>query len=72
MQTPISGADCFIICIVIFTIISFQAVTTVGNILYVHGGTTGWEYNSEMHRLNLSSTEWEDMDLDNDQLPPGR
>ena len=49
-----------------------QAVTTVGNHLYVHGGTTGWEYNSEMHRLNLSKSVWEDLDLDNDQFPLGR
>ncbi len=49
-----------------------QAVTIVDGFLYVNGGTTGWEYNSAMHRLHLDSAQWEDMDLENDYFPLGR
>jgi len=30
----------------------------LGNSLYVFGGTTGWEYNSDLHRLDLQSFVW--------------
>ena len=26
--------------------------------LYRFGGTTGWEYNAEVHRLDLESQQW--------------
>ena len=46
----------------------------IDDYFYVNGGTTGWEYNSETHRLNLSTSEWKDLDEDNETgpFPKGR
>lgn len=34
-------------------------MVVLGHSLYVFGGTTGWEYNSDLHRLDLQSFEWD-------------
>ena len=39
--------------------------------LYIYGGTTGWEYNSELHRLNLETYSWEEVKTVGDS-PDGR
>ncbi|XP_002741199.1 kelch domain-containing protein 10-like [Saccoglossus kowalevskii] len=36
-----------------------QSTALVDCSLYVQGGTTGWQYNSDVHRLNLQTREWE-------------
>jgi hypothetical protein len=41
------------------------------NCLYVFGGTTGWEYNSELHRLDLKTGQWMLIEALGD-LPEGR
>jgi hypothetical protein len=28
------------------------------NCLYIFGGTTGYEYNADIHRLDLATLEW--------------
>jgi hypothetical protein len=37
---------------------NLQAVNIVGNYLFCFGGTTGWEYNNLVHRLDLESRVW--------------
>jgi N-acetylneuraminic acid mutarotase len=41
------------------------------NSLYVFGGTTGWEYNAEIHRLNLENNMWNSVTTYG-QRPAGR
>ncbi|XP_022107260.1 kelch domain-containing protein 10-like [Acanthaster planci] len=36
-----------------------QAMAVIGNHLHVYGGTTGWDYNSDVHRCNLTTGQWE-------------
>ncbi|XP_077986715.1 kelch domain-containing protein 10-like [Glandiceps talaboti] len=36
-----------------------QSVSLVGSSLYVQGGTTGWQYNSDVHQLNLQTRVWD-------------
>ena len=43
-----------------------------GDFLYIFGGTTGWEYNSEVHRLSLVTFNWDFLEVDSQQEPPGR
>ncbi|CAH1784192.1 unnamed protein product [Owenia fusiformis] len=42
--------------------------------LCVFGGTTGWQYNAEVHTLDLNTLEWEDLNNmgNNTKEPPGR
>ncbi|XP_038054310.1 kelch domain-containing protein 10-like isoform X2 [Patiria miniata] len=36
-----------------------QAIVIIDKHLYVYGGTTGWEYTSDVHRCDLTSGEWD-------------
>ncbi|XP_072038141.1 kelch domain-containing protein 10-like isoform X2 [Amphiura filiformis] len=36
-----------------------QTVAVIKNHLYVFGGTTGWQYTSDVHRVDLHTGEWE-------------
>lgn len=36
----------------------FQAMVIVNGYLYVFGGTTGYLYSTDLHRLDLSTREW--------------
>jgi len=36
-----------------------HTMTVLGSSLYVFGGTTGWEYNADLHRLDLTSFMWD-------------
>lgn len=40
-----------------------HTMTVLGNSLYVFGGTTGWEYNSDLHQLDLQSFVWDLVDV---------
>ena len=42
--------------------------------LYVYGGTTGFVYNTELHRLNLNNLVWEKIRPNNvvGEVPPER
>ena len=46
-------------------------MTVIGNSLYIVGGTTGWEYNCDVHKLNFSTAEWEEV-ISRNRPPPGR
>jgi len=46
-------------------------MTIVGQYLYVFGGTTGWEYNADLHRLDMSRWVWEVVKANNEP-PDGR
>lgn len=39
-----------------------QAMTLVGKSLYVIGGTTGYEYSIDVHKLDLNSLIWEELE----------
>ena len=43
-----------------------QVIHKVGKYFYVFGGTTGWEYNAEVHRLDIETYCWEKI------LPEGK
>jgi hypothetical protein len=38
-----------------------QAVTLDDNELYVVGGTTGYEYNMDVHKINVMDRVWEQL-----------
>ena len=42
------------------------------NALYVFGGTTGWEYNGDLYKLDLCTLQWEKKDPVNGRQPAGR
>ena len=49
-------------------------MTCIKSHLYVYGGTTGFVYNTELHRLDLSNFVWEKIKPNNlsNELPPER
>ena len=47
-------------------------MTLVNDSLYVFGGTTGWEYNGELYRVNLTTLEWQKVEPANGRQPAGR
>ncbi|XP_066285163.1 kelch domain-containing protein 10-like [Branchiostoma lanceolatum] len=47
-----------------------QAMVTCNGFLYVFGGTTGFEYNSDLHRLHLKDCVWEKLEAH--KPPSGR
>ncbi|XP_059614073.1 kelch domain-containing protein 10 homolog [Phlebotomus argentipes] len=52
-----------------------QAMVIHEEFLYVVGGTTGYDYSCDVHRLNLMTYEWElvyHCDENNEDDPPGR
>lgn len=51
-----------------------QAIVLVGHHLYTLGGTTGFEYSCDVHRLNLKTGQWEAVYTckGTDNEPPGR
>ncbi|XP_033648079.1 kelch domain-containing protein 10-like isoform X2 [Asterias rubens] len=36
-----------------------QAMVVIDEHLYVYGGTTGWDYNSDVHRCHLKTGDWD-------------
>lgn len=40
------------------TLMFFQAMIIINGYLYVFGGTTGYLYSTDLHRLDLSTREW--------------
>lgn len=48
-----------------------HSMTIVGRYLYVFGGTTGWEYNADLHRLDMTRWVWEVVKTDSEP-PAGR
>ena len=53
---------------------AFQAMACVQSHLYVYGGTSGFVYNTELHRLDLNSLVWEKLKPKNiaSEIPPER
>ncbi|CAK8689337.1 kelch domain-containing protein 10-like [Clavelina lepadiformis] len=51
-----------------------QAMVFIGQYLYIYGGTTGYEYNTDLHRLNLKTFVWENLNPANswNDMPPER
>ena len=52
----------------------FQAMVIINGFLYVFGGTTGYIYSTDLHRLDLTSREWIHLKPNNppDDLPEER
>lgn len=40
------------------TLRTFQAMIIINGYLYVFGGTTGYLYSTDLHRLDLTTREW--------------
>ena len=38
-----------------------QTIAVIKNHLVVYGGTTGWEYTSDIHRVDLQTGHWEEL-----------
>lgn len=53
---------------------SFQAMVIINGFLYVFGGTTGYIYSTDLHRLDLTTREWIHLKPNNppDDLPEER
>ena len=47
--------------------IYLQGICVIDKYLYTCGGTTGWEYNIDVRRLDLSTHEWELLDVTQSQ-----
>lgn len=39
-------------------LLRLQAMTIINGYLYVFGGTTGYLYSTDLHRLDLATREW--------------
>lgn len=48
-----------------------QSLTIYKNCLYVFGGTTGWVYNSELHKLDFNTSQWSMVETEG-VIPEGR
>lgn len=41
-----------------FLSVTFQAMAIINGCLYVFGGTTGYIYSTDLHKLDLNTREW--------------
>lgn len=57
-----------------FNIFFLQAMVIINGFLYVFGGTTGYIYSTDLHRLDLTTREWIHLKPNNppDDLPEER
>lgn len=62
------------LCRLVMVLFFPQAMACIQSNLYVYGGTTGFVYNTELHRLDLNKLVWEKMKPNNvaGDIPPER